>query len=284
MQDQWQRRQILIWGKTRPDLSKTHREVVCTGGVFADTKKLVRLYPIPLRYLDDEKVFKKYQWIEADVLKATSDVRPESYKIRVDNIKVLSTIPTHNGSWDERAQWIMQPDNIYQSVEALQAQQQRSGTSLGLVKPVLISNVRAVPVPRDEKIQFWAKYDDALRQMDLPLDPDTGREIKPLRPPDYRFKVSFRCDDSQCVSPHVFSILDWELDALYFRGIKNGLAPDAASEQVVSKLQDEVFSGRKDVYFYLGNMSSHHQVFTAVGLWWPNKKPTEPGEQLAFNI
>ena len=78
----WERKKILIWGKTRPELSKTHKETVCTGGVFEDTKKFVRLYPIPLRYLDDERYFKKYQWIEADVRKAMRDARTESYNIR----------------------------------------------------------------------------------------------------------------------------------------------------------------------------------------------------------
>ena len=67
----WERRRILIWGKTRPELSRSHKETVCTGGVFADTKEFVRVYPIPLRFLDETKVFKKYQWIEAPVRKAT---------------------------------------------------------------------------------------------------------------------------------------------------------------------------------------------------------------------
>ena len=58
METLWQRRRILIWGKTCPELSKKYREIVCTGGVFEDTKKLVRLYPIPLRYIDDEKILK----------------------------------------------------------------------------------------------------------------------------------------------------------------------------------------------------------------------------------
>jgi hypothetical protein len=36
----WETRRILIWGKTRPELSKKHRETVCTGGVFEDTKSV----------------------------------------------------------------------------------------------------------------------------------------------------------------------------------------------------------------------------------------------------
>ena len=45
METMWQRRRILIWGKTRPELSKKYREIVCTGGVFEDTKKTRPLIP-----------------------------------------------------------------------------------------------------------------------------------------------------------------------------------------------------------------------------------------------
>src|SRR6185369_8975015 len=103
MLDTWLRRRILIWGKTRPELSKTYREIVCTGGIFADTRRLVRLYPVPLRYMDDERVFRKYQWIEAYVRRAPEDARPESFKVRADGITVLEELPSVAGNWDARA-------------------------------------------------------------------------------------------------------------------------------------------------------------------------------------
>src|SRR5580704_6023249 len=104
MSDAWERRRILVWGKTRPEVSRNYRETVCTGGVFEDTGRLVRLYPIPLRYLDDQKYFKKYQWITADVQPAgPRDKRPESYRIRFDRIEVGETIDTgRNSEWSER--------------------------------------------------------------------------------------------------------------------------------------------------------------------------------------
>src|SRR5262249_14937551 len=54
----WEKRRILIWGKTSPQLSSRYIETVCTGGVFEDGAP-VRLYPIPFRYLDDQDRFKK---------------------------------------------------------------------------------------------------------------------------------------------------------------------------------------------------------------------------------
>lgn len=284
MQSKWEKRRILIWGKTRPELSTAYREIVCTGGIFADTKRLVRLYPIPLRYMDDEKYFKKYQWIEAFVTRSMSDPRPESYKIRADGIEVFDTIPTKSGgNWDERAEWVMQKENVFQSVEALQEQQSIDRTSLGLVQPKSITKIYAQPYNQSERDNFWEKYQNAVAQMELPLDPETQREIKPLTPPDYRFKIQFRCNDSRCQQDHNFGVLDWELDALYFNLRKQGKSPQHASDMVIDKLVTQVCALDKDLYFYLGNISTHPHIFTIVGLWWPKKKESKT-KQLSLSI
>lgn len=272
----WEKRRILIWGKTRPELSKTYREIVCTGGVFEDTQRLVRLYPIPLRYMDDAKYFKKYQWIEADVMKASNDARPESYKIRDGSITVLNHISTKKGgNWDERAAWVMRPENVYSSVEALQDKQKLDLTSLGLVKPKVIYQARSVRYSKAERDSFWQRYKDATAQMDLPLDPDTGHEVKPLTPPDFRFKIEFTCDDPRC-SGHEMSVLDWEIDALYFTMLQNTGSRETAAKKVIEKLTDEVCASTKDTHFFLGNISNHPTTFTVVGLWWPSKKKADP--------
>ncbi len=266
----WQRRRILIWGKTRPEVSQSYREIVCTGGVFEDTRRLVRIYPIPLRYLEDERVFKKYQWIEAEVARNLRDPRPESFKIRYDGIETGETIPTKSGNWDARAEWVMQPGNVFQSVEVLQDQQSEDKTSLGLVRPAEVDDVRAVRVSEQEKQGFTKRYEQAVSQMELPLDPDTGREIRPLRPPDYRFKIHFRCNDQRCKS-HKFSVLDWEIDALYFRlRTRQERSSHMAAQSVRDKLR-EICSPEKDLHFFLGNLFSHPQNFTIVGLWYPKE-------------
>jgi len=276
----WQRRRILIWGKTRPELSKSYREVVCTGGVFEDTRRLVRLYPIPLRFLDDEQVFRKYQWIEAEVARNLSDPRPESFRIAPEGIELGETIPPGRGNWNDRAAWIMQPDNLFRSVEALQARQKEDRISLGLVKPAEVTEVKAVRVPEAEAANFMARYEEAIRQMDLPLDPDTGREVKPLRAADYRFKISFRCDDPECTT-HEFSVLDWEMDALYFRlRTEYQRSQQEAAQGVVERLRDQVCAPDKDLHFFLGNFAQRPWVFSIVGLWWPKKRTVEPQQKL----
>ncbi len=118
--------------------------------------------------------------------------------------------------------------------------------------------------------------------MDLPIDPDTQREIKPITPPDYNFKIQFRCNDDRCSAKHIFSVRDWEPDALYFNLKCKRISQTEAAEKVVQKLHD-ICSSDKDLYFFLGNISSHPNIFTIVGLWYP-KKNKESNQQVLFKL
>jgi hypothetical protein len=268
----WARKRILIWGKTRPELSRAYHETVCTGGILEDTRRLVRLYPIPLRYLEDDKVFRKYQWIEAHVMKSTRDVRPESYKIRLDTIVPGEHIPPESGNWGRRAEWVMAPGNVFASVEALQAARAADGTSIGLVKPKECMGFYAEAFPQAEKDEFWRKYRSIQRQPDLPFEPDSDEEVRPLPPPDFRFKIQFRCDDSACSKVHDFTAFDWEVDALYNSCRNRGDSPEAARDKVIAKLRDEACGPTKDTHFFLGNIATHPHIFTIVGLWYPKNQ------------
>jgi hypothetical protein len=262
----WEKRRILIWGKTRPELSRKYGELVCTGGVFEDSKRFVRLYPIPLRFMDDEHLFAKYNWIEAYVMKSSGDPRPESYRIRDDSIQVVGSIAAE-GAWEERARWILHEPNLAQSVEQLQDRQQRDGTSLGLIKPRSVDGVTYVELSRAERDEFSERYEEVTRQMFLPGEWAEGRDIRPLRAPDFRFKVSFTCDDSRC-SGHDFSVLDWEIDALYFRQRKT-MRPAVAADATVDHLRRRVLVDDRDRRLFLGNIASYPNTFTIVGFWYP---------------
>lgn len=89
----WISKRVLITVRTYPIPAKADIEVSCTAGV-ADDGKWIRLFPIPYRFLEPDKRFKKYQWIDVDIIKASSDARPESYKLNLDTIKVGSTVST----------------------------------------------------------------------------------------------------------------------------------------------------------------------------------------------
>ena len=71
---------ILILVKTYPSLSKKYKELVCTAGMDEDGNWF-RLYPIPFRFLTDDKRFEKYRCIKVKLLINLEDCRVESYKV-----------------------------------------------------------------------------------------------------------------------------------------------------------------------------------------------------------
>ena len=74
--------------KTYPTPSEKYQETVCTAGI-TESGEWVRLYPIQFRHLKAEQKFKKYTWIEIETKKNPQDLRPESYKVNSDSIKIL---------------------------------------------------------------------------------------------------------------------------------------------------------------------------------------------------
>src|SRR5882762_2279826 len=130
MKTGYREERILIWGKTYPELSKKYVETVCTGGVREDGAP-IRLYPVPLRYLDGSKQYSLYDWIEVPVEKSRSDPRRESFKVQSDRILVVGHLETGD-NWRARRDAIFRNrDWQFDSVTALKARQEANGCSIG---------------------------------------------------------------------------------------------------------------------------------------------------------
>ena len=56
---------ILILCKTYPSPSGKHVETSCVAGM-EENGSLIRLFPVPFRLVDDQKQFKKWQWISEE--------------------------------------------------------------------------------------------------------------------------------------------------------------------------------------------------------------------------
>lgn len=69
---------ILITVKTYPTLSRKYGETVCTAGVREDGS-WVRVYPVPFRRLDEAEQYRKFDWLECDLVRSRKDPRPESH-------------------------------------------------------------------------------------------------------------------------------------------------------------------------------------------------------------
>jgi len=94
---------VLITVKTYPTLSGKYDELVCTAG-FREDGSWVRIYPIQFRNKPYNEQYKKWQWIEIDLVKNTSDARPESFRpySHDTSITIVGEIKADGKSWDER--------------------------------------------------------------------------------------------------------------------------------------------------------------------------------------
>jgi hypothetical protein len=267
----WEKKKLLIWGKTYPEFSKTYYETVCTGAIDTDTGSLVRIYPVTLRYMKEP--FKTYDFIEAEVERNSADFRPESFRIRQDTIHVTGHLDTDKAGWAERVRHVVTEGNVFASVEALQVAEARDHTSLGLIKPKEITRIYMKKRPEADRQEWEEQRARALDQKDLFVDAET--ETKDLRFMPVQYRACFRCDDSACSTEHDLSILDWGVYALSRRQYA-ARGPEMAERDVIEKLKELLDPSKREPYFYLGNTKAHTRSFMIVGIFHPPKPPATP--------
>jgi hypothetical protein len=125
---------ILILCKTYPSPSAGYTETSCVAGID-ESGKLIRIYPMPFRIVNDEQQFKKWQWISARIEKASKDHRPESHRIFVDTIECdASPIPAGEAGWRVRRHWLNRI-TLFKDFESIEAARISKGSTLALLRP-----------------------------------------------------------------------------------------------------------------------------------------------------
>jgi hypothetical protein len=247
--DRWQTKRILILGTTYPSYSKKYTETVCTGGLEDETFRMVRLHPVPYRYLDEGKSFHAFQWIRVNVRQHPNDPRPESLGIDPDSIVLEEQVPP--GQDDVRRGYLERSPHFVKSVEELKDRQKATSTSLGIVKPARISGCRVQRKSPNEREEWVEKEKEILAQGRL-----FGDEAKALDFPEAEFRVQWECDDPRCQG-HDMGILQWGLHELYRK-----LARDPErDDKVVKKMESQLNQKKKDVFLFLGSFRDHMYNF-----------------------
>ena len=256
-------KKVLITAKTYPLPSKSHRELVCTGGVLEDGT-FIRLYPINYRYRPEWERFEKYQWIEVDVEKNPDDKRPETFKlVKGSKIRLLEKIGSKR--WAERKKYVLA--NGTQNMCHLNSIDQKI-RSLGIVKPKEVKDVKVEPVDSDWK----PSVKERRRQLTL------LEKTKPLMKIPYKFSYVFECNDPDCKG-HKMMDEDWEVGQLYRRMLRRYKVEQTACEKVRSKLLNDLCSPKRDIYFYVGTVYKHN-TWVIVGTFCPPKDPLEAQTEL----
>lgn len=165
---------VLITVKTYPTISGKYDELVCTAG-FLEDGRWIRIYPIPFRKKSYEQQYKKYDWIEIDLVKNKSDIRPESYRpYAIDSeIAIVGHIEPDN-AWAERKKIAL--TTVHTDLKALiaNAHDRAICTSLAVFKPKRIIDFIAEPVEKEwdkKKIAQLKANRDQTNLFEHPEDP-----------------------------------------------------------------------------------------------------------------
>lgn len=255
--ERWTKKKVLIVARTYPVPSKTSTEVSCTAGITSDGD-WIRLYPVPYRFLDSDKRFRKYQYVEAEVAKSTSDVRPESHKLNVESIVIVSDpIPTVD-KWKQRKEKILP----LKATSLCDLQKQRDTyqyPTLGLVRPAEISRLKIETCAA----QWTESQLTSLRQYSM-----FGKMPKSeLEKIPFVFSYVFKCESPTCRG-HESSCTDWEMGALY-RKCQNRHGVDW--EQVFRDQYEDRMKRDYDTHFFVGTVHGHPDAWIIIGIFRPPK-------------
>lgn len=264
---------ILISVKTYPTLSKKYDELVCTAG-FLEDGSWIRIYPIPYRKLQFTDRYKKWQWIEVDVVKNSKDFRKESFRpIDIDTEIVLGDTVGTDDDWKDRREIVLK--NVRYNMDELidEAQNQSIGTSLAVFKPKEIKDFIWEEEEREwDKEKLAAVY--ANQQQGNLFEQETKATEKifqVVKKLPYKFSYVFTTEDGK---ERTLMIEDWEVGELYW----NCLAQYGNELTACQKVKEKYFdwmAKKRDLYFFLGTTQRHHNYaknpFIIIGAFYPPK-------------
>ena len=251
----YERKRILITVRTYPTPAKQGIEVSCTAGMTEDGE-WIRLFPIPYRFLSEDKRFRKYQWIEAQVTKA-SDHRRESYHVDIDSIEIVSDRLPTKSKWKERKE-LLAP-LLSDSLCSLQARRDKDKfPTLGFFKPKSITGFEMLPVDPN-----WSRSELAkLRQVPL-FQSSPAVELVKI---PFRFKYRFTCAETKCPG-HDLSCTDWELGAAYRRW-RRDYGEAEWEEKFLERFEHDMIE-KNDTHFFVGTLKAFPATWIIVGLFYP---------------
>lgn len=261
---QFENRRILITVRAAPNPSQQYNETSCVAGVDLDNRTPIRLFPMPARFLNDTRRFKKYDVINAPVKKAPSDTRPESHNINHDQVEVVGHVnSTPRDGWATRWEHVRhfeQGNSICELRRQISAHGKSESPSLTLIKPREIIDFSIERKPADD----WTPAEIAKmsqQNMFLPNRPP-GEQLEFI---PYIFRYRFLCDDPSC-GGHNPSVLDWELAESYRQWTRR--YGDDWERQLRSRYEED-FINNKDLRFFMGTNNQYPESWMIIGIYYP---------------
>lgn len=255
MSGSWEHKKVLITIRTYPTPAWNGVEVSCTAGI-TDKGEWIRLFPMPYRLLSPDKRFSKYQWIELNVKKASSDPRPESFHPDIDSIRVVSERLPTKPDWQPRKDIIF-PLKAH-CLCCLKAERNANGhPTLGIFKPKSISGLVI-----EKTASAWSPAQLARLRQSSFYGPLPTQELEKI---PYDFSYKFRCDESACPG-HELMCTDWEVGQSYRQWVHTY---GSQWERYFKNRYETEMILVNDTHFYVGTMHEHPGSWLIIGLFYP---------------
>ncbi len=256
---------VLIAVKTYPSISTRYEETVCTAG-FKENGEWIRIYPVPFRKLSYAQQYPKYQWVEMDLVKNTSDFRPESYRprdIEAEDFIVFGKKLDTKDNWAKRKEIVLQ--NVYTDLTQLieESKDQNKYTSLAVFKPTKIKDFIIEKTTRE-----WSTKQKATLQQGNLFEEKSNFEVVKKLP----YKFSYVFEDCKGRESTLMNE-DWEVGALYWNCLKRHKGDEKAACKDVKKKYWDDFAKTKDLHLFLGttklNQLRAPNGFVIIGTFHP---------------
>ncbi|HEY3418557.1 MAG TPA: hypothetical protein VGM23_16900 [Armatimonadota bacterium] len=221
----------------------------------------MRIYPVPFRRLEEEQQYKKFDWIECDLVQSRSDPRPESRNpVDLQQFVPVGHIGTEH-NWRERRRLLLRTAPVYTRLKTLIEAAKANKLSLATFKPTRITSFTWEPEEREWDAAKLAAMRQQSQQGDL-FDEESWRKTFQIIP-KLPYSFSYRYEDADGQSSEM-QILDWEIGALYWNCWRRADGNEEVALQKVREKYVDQFS-RTDLHFFLGTTQHFH--FRAPNPW-----------------
>jgi len=136
-------KRALVVVRTYPVPDALGIESSCTAAI-TDRGEWLRLFPVPWRLLGKNQQFRKYQWVQVNVTKATDDTRLESYRLQSNGVQILSEPLSTANAWKARKEVVL-PLMTHCLCCLTKQRDAHQYPTLGIFRPASIERLRISP-------------------------------------------------------------------------------------------------------------------------------------------
>ena len=263
--DKHTRVNVRILVKAFPQHSDKYEETVCCAGIREDKRELIRLFPITYRRLPPEHQFDRYDRIDVTLTKASSDPRPESFRLDQSTLRVVE----QGRKLSPEARVRLWSPYVVSSLKELESENRGDAKrSLGIVRPDA-GSLKFFYRAAEPEEAFDSRPLQAL-MFDAPL--------KTLAPPEFVFGYRYTSQGNK----HEHTIQDWEVQAAYL----NYQRQYGNKKEALAKLAEE-YGGNiphDNPHFIMGTMKRRPHVFLLIGILRSQLDPAELARQTQLPI